>query len=84
MMWWSDNSGWGWFWMALMMVVLWGFIAFAVVAVVRALGAQDRNATASGSGLSPEDVLAERFARGDIDVDEYRRRSDELTAHHRT
>ena len=84
MMWWSDNSGWSWIWMTLMMILFWGFIAFAVVAVVRALGAQDRNATARGSTRSPEDVLAEHFARGDIDGDEYRRRSDELTAHHRT
>jgi putative membrane protein len=69
--------------MTLMMVLFWGFIAVAVVAVIRAFGGQDRNAATGGSTLRPEDVLAERFARGEIDIDEYRRRSDELTAHHR-
>ena len=83
MMWWWHNSGWGWFWMTVMMVVFWGLVAVAVVAVVRALGAQDRNATPRGSTPSPDEVLDERFARGDIDVDEYRRHSDELTAHRR-
>ena len=84
MMWWSDNSGWSWFWMAFTMVVFWGLVAFAVVAAIRASGPRDKNTTAGATRHSPEDVLAERFARGDIDVDEYRRRSDELTAHHRT
>jgi len=64
MMW--DWQGYGWWWWSLMwvgMVVFWGAIAWAVVALLR-----------GRRGVDAEDVLMDRFARGEIDADEYRER----------
>jgi putative membrane protein len=77
---WDDYGGhWGWGdWvaMSLMMLVLWGLLAVAVVLVLRWV----RNGPADqGRGEHPgthpaEQVLAERYARGEIDEDEYLKR----------
>lgn len=79
---WHDGNGWGagaWLVMALMMVVFWGFLIVGVVALVRYVGGPRGGAHPGqpGPGLGPDraqSVLAERFARGEIDEDEYRRR----------
>jgi putative membrane protein len=71
MMYWG-NGNWSWAaWIAMTasMVLFWGLIAWAVVTVIRRPG---------GNGSSPEDILADRFAGGKIDDDEYRRRRDPL------
>jgi putative membrane protein len=71
---WDAMGGWGWGLMALQAVALWALVVVVGVALWRlavgpaAPGARDRRRT-------PEDVLAERFARGEIDEDEYRRRA---------
>lgn len=73
---WSPDHMGGWWgtWMWIGMAVFWlTVIALVAWAVVRSTSAsQQPRAT------SPEDVLAERFARGDIEADEYRERLDEL------
>lgn len=71
MWWWHDNwSWWGWLVMSVTMLAFWGVIAWAVVAFFRSTG---------GPGpRSPEALLAERFARGEIDEDEYRQRLEVL------
>jgi putative membrane protein len=70
--------GWGWSsWltMTLMMLLFWGLIAFAVVAVVRSLrSAPHQTDTRSDAGR----VLDERLARGEIDEEDYRKRRDLL------
>lgn len=64
---WYGGWSWGaWLLMASMMVAFWALVAWAVVAVIRAVG--------SGHRSSAIDVLDERFARGEIDEEEYRRR----------
>ena len=78
MMWWNHGA-WGagdWTLMAAMMLVFWGLLVAFVVWLVRSTrsdrGAEDRSA---GSPVPRADeVLAEGFARGEIDEDEYRRR----------
>lgn len=78
MMFWYDHdvSGWGWFAMAVSMVLFWALIITVAVLLFRAF---DR-ASATGehgsapAALKPEEVLAGRFARGEIDDEEYRRR----------
>jgi putative membrane protein len=71
------TGGWDggdWVAMALMMLAFWGIVVAVVVWAIRsARGAGDRDA------VPPERVLADRFARGEIDDDEYRRRHDVLT-----
>lgn len=76
--WYNDSSmGWGgWIAMTLMMVAFWGLIIFAAVAILRgSRGGSDRNGpTDHGERRDPMHTLDERFARGDIDADEYQAR----------
>ena len=59
--------GWGW-WMGLGMLVFWGFVAFVIWAIVR-------NPQAPRGAKPPaEDILAERYARGEISAEEYSER----------
>jgi putative membrane protein len=73
MMWWYGNGmgGWGYALMMVSNVLFWSLIIFGVVAVVRYLARGDR---AAGPRLTPEQLLAERFARGEIDEEEYHQR----------
>jgi putative membrane protein len=75
MMWWND--GWGWWWMMpLLMAAFWVAGAWLVVGLLR-----DRPARPDGGSdrpESPEQVLAHRYARGELDDEEYRRRLDTL------
>jgi len=66
------DSSWAWLWMAMMMVVFWGAISVVVVAVVR------RPSSNTSRGSDARDILAERFARGDIDADDYEHRREIL------
>lgn len=70
------NGGWhGWFFGPIMMIV---FIAVAVVVVVllvRWLGGPGHvGALHSHPGKTPLDILKERFARGEIDKEEFEER----------
>lgn len=77
MMWWygSPMAGWGALFMTINTVLFWGLIILGVIALFRYLNRGDRS-TASRS--TAEQVLAERFARGEIDEQEYRQRLDTL------
>jgi putative membrane protein len=74
MRWWGDWSGWTWTLMMLGMVAFWAAIAWIVVIALRSTPP-----SRGGSHLA-EDVLAERFARGEIDEAEYQRRVEALRA----
>jgi putative membrane protein len=79
-MWW-DDGGWGaggWLVMSLMMVVLWGGLIALLVWLVQSISSgTDSRQTGPPPGTADE-VLAARFARGEIDEDEFRRRHDAL------
>jgi len=81
--WNNDGIGWGgWIAMTLMMVAFWGLVIFAVVAIFR--GTTKATGPAESAGhRDPMDTLDERFARGEIDVEEYHARQGILrgTAH---
>lgn len=62
---WNDGS-WTW-WMPVGMVLVWLVVAVVVVVLVRAF-------TRPPDGGDPRAVLDERYARGEIDDEEYRRR----------
>ncbi len=74
------HDGWGagaWVAMAFVMVVFWAIVVAAIIALVRT----DRGHGAGPSARPPDDatrILDERFARGEIDADEYTRRRDLL------
>jgi putative membrane protein len=57
--------------MSLMMLVFWGAIIALIVWLVRSWSAKQDTTPPSAR---PEDVLAERFARGEIDEAEYQDR----------
>jgi putative membrane protein len=82
MYWYGDHiSGWGYALMTVGMVLFWGLIVVGVVALVRYLGRSGQQTAAPPLVRpTPEQVLAERFARGEIDEDEYRQRLDTLRA----
>ncbi|MBO1334422.1 SHOCT domain-containing protein [Streptomyces sp. VRA16 Mangrove soil] len=71
-----DGGGWGWFAMSAGMLLFWLLIGLAAVLAFRALSRTERTLPPRGAG--PEQLLDERFARGDIDEDEYRRRREVL------
>ena len=70
-----DGSGAAWWWMLPVMFVF----VVAVVAVVWALVNANRAPVPHGpASLPPEEVLAHRFARGEIDTAEYHERLEAL------
>lgn len=74
MMWWHGTWSWGaWLAMTATMLLFWGLVIWAVVTIVRGLS--------PGHGRRAEEILAERFARGEVDEDEYRRRLGLLREH---
>lgn len=75
MMWW-DNGGWSWVAMSISMLLFWGLVIWVVMAVVR----NDRRRPVNPEPpiRDPEQILKERFATGDIDVEEYERRREVL------
>lgn len=74
MMFW-DNGAWSigdWVAMSLMMAAFWGAIAALVVWVVHSLSNKPSPTSSNPrQPASPDDVLADRFARGEINEDEF-------------
>jgi len=83
MMWSNYYMGWGgWIVMTLAMVAFWALVVFAVVAIFR--GTRDASTTVRTPERDPMEILDERFARGEIDADDYHARQDVLhTVHSR-
>jgi putative membrane protein len=74
MHWYYAGFGWGgWVVMTLSMVAFWALVVYAVVALTRG----DRQPDAPKDPLR---ILDERFARGEIDEEEYHRHRDTLQA----
>lgn len=71
--WYHDGAGWGgWLVMSIAMIAFWAMVIVAVVVLFR-------GSTSSGQDSSPHrdpmSILDQRFARGEIDEDEYHARS---------
>jgi putative membrane protein len=75
MMWWYGNGmgGWGPGLMAVGNLLLWTMIILGVIALLR-----HTRSTSPGPRPTAEELLAERFARGDISEQDYRERLDVL------
>ena len=84
MMFWSDHdmSGWGYAGMVIGMVLFWVLLIVGIIALIRyTTGATQTRVTATPHYRdyeTPEQVLACRFARGEIDDTEYRNRLEVL------
>nr|WP_112469005.1 SHOCT domain-containing protein [Streptomyces triticisoli] len=74
------GPGWGWFAMSLGTLLFWALLIAVGVLLFRALNRGSGQPPAHGGPgrPTPEQLLAERFARGEIEEDEYRRRLDIL------
>ncbi|UEL27031.1 SHOCT domain-containing protein [Pseudarthrobacter sp. L1SW] len=73
MMFWDGNMGaWGYILMVVSFILFWGAIIAAIVVFARSMSVNNRR---DGGGAhstgSAEQLLAERFARGEIDETEY-------------
>lgn len=68
------GMGWGWFGFP-MMLLFWGVLIFAVILLVRVWSNDGRR---SSSRVDPIDILKERYARGEISVEEYEERKRNL------
>ena len=69
---WHDMGGGDWFWMSGMMLLL-----FAFVAAILIFGF-GRSGTSSQTARTPDEVLHQRLASGEIDIDEFQRRLEAL------
>lgn len=73
-MWWDHDLGWGgWLMMVVGMGGFWILLAVLVVAVVRGGG------LVGPAASDARRILEARFARGEIDTEEYQARLDTLT-----
>jgi putative membrane protein len=89
-MYWHDGMGYaGWWGIGLAMLFFWALVIVGVVLLVRWAGGSHRTGGAGPvppapgpPAAAPPDqalrILGERFARGEIDEEEYRRRRDIL------
>lgn len=74
---WDDGMGGSYGWwilMAIMMVVFWGGIIWFAVSVIRRPTHTSQNVTRE----TAHEILDARLARGEIELDEYRLRSEAL------
>ncbi|KOV74262.1 hypothetical protein ADL00_02565 [Streptomyces sp. AS58] len=80
-MFWYDHdvSAWGWFAMSAGMILVWAVIITIAVLLFRALDSPHEH-THSPTAPTPEEILRERLARGEINEEEYRRRLSTLHA----
>ena len=77
-----DGIGWGWIPMVIMMLLVWGSLIWLGVALLRRT-ATPQQAAVTGPSVpmspNPQQILAERLARGEIEPDDYRTRLEALT-----
>lgn len=73
MMYYGDHmSGWAWVFMGFGSVLLWVALIVGIVALVRYVNGNQP--LGAGKRANAEELLAQRFARGEIDEAEYRQR----------
>ncbi|WP_228838686.1 SHOCT domain-containing protein [Nocardia amamiensis] len=76
MFWYSNGmTGWGYGLMTISMVIFWALVIAGIVALVRYTAALSQGQRTVPHGPTPQQVLADRYARGEIDDEEYARRS---------
>jgi len=72
---WMWDGGWGWGGMMIgggfMMLIVWGGIILLIVLLLWGLGGLNAPRGSSPSRQTPLEILQERYARGEIDKQEY-------------
>jgi putative membrane protein len=80
-MWWHDGMGWGgWILMTMTMAASWSLVVFGLIALFR--GYPDTRANPGAGDRDPRQILDERLARGEIDLEEHHAHLDALRAAH--
>lgn len=75
--WYGDGPGWGgWVVMTLLMLAFWALLIFGGIAIYRSAKRDDRGA--GSQKADAEQLLDERFARGEIDAEDYQQRRELL------
>jgi putative membrane protein len=69
----TGMSGWGMALMSLSGLLFWGLIIAGIVVAVRYAGRAGLPGEPVVHGRAPQQLLADRFARGDIDEEQYTR-----------
>jgi putative membrane protein len=82
MRWWDGNGLWSWWGVGMMLVMMLFWFAF-IVAIVAGIVWLMRQGTSNGTGGGvrrdrANDILRERYARGEIDREEFERMRKEL------
>ncbi|WP_307586990.1 SHOCT domain-containing protein [Nocardia arizonensis] len=79
MMWYGPGmGGWGLGLMAVSMIVFWALVIAGIVLLVRYANGAPPSTTVTPHRPDPQRILAERYARGEIDDEEYLRRTTTL------
>jgi len=71
----GDGIGWGMGFGGFSMVIFWGLIIFGIVAIIRWISGNSRDQPRQKTAL---DILQERYARGEIDEQEYQQKRRDL------
>ncbi len=80
---WYHDMGWGaWVGMSFAGVALWALVIWLAVTVVRANGSSKDEKETESPTHSAERILAERYARGEIDTDTYQTRLEDFRGAH--
>ena len=69
---------WGWF-MPIFMILFWGLIIWGIVALARGLSGSSNSDSSSSRPDSALEVLKKRYARGEIDKEDYEEKKKDLT-----
>ena len=75
--WMMGNFGWGWF-MPIFMIIFWGLVIWGIVALVRGLGEPRSSDSAWSRADSALEVVKKRYARGEINKEEYEEKKKDL------
>jgi putative membrane protein len=73
--WMMGGYGWGWF-MPIFMIIFWGLVIWGIVALVRGISRGDAGSTTQTD--SALEILKRRYARGEINKQEYEEKKKDL------
>ncbi len=72
-------GGFGWMWlMQIFMILFWGLVIWGIVALVRGLSAPRSSDSTPPTANSALEVLKQRYARGEIDKEEYEEKKKDI------